>query len=421
MALLQRALNWLYLFWAPKPKPIAWTPSIEPAVEKPLPGPHAVPKPKPSDAYGQFFFREQILDQLDDYFGIARRMRRFDPQAYALYSRIGAHIMPYKGDKWHFTDSGDEAQLVSDGQDGALWGRLSPWWKLNRPSFGAIALVHPNIDRKERQSAKKKPEDGGQIYPRFIYFTKYAPGKAPPEVELTYAGDIYVCTVYFTDKDRPDEIDLPEQFPIYISPDNEVRLLKVRMNRHRTINSKWKGYRQFSVRDRHWGIQPQFELWARQHKLTAPLLMRHLFIDAANTWEAAQYSMTRIDVRKYSMHAVFGVDIRRTPYFFRDRDVTAVSASGKRKRIFHIVRAFRRADGKTVKTHFRGERRFHWNGYEVLITVPGKHHVAMPEFSPGATSWERGSKPDDAISDGHLGHMLQKHIEGMPLKKAMER
>ena len=56
------------------------------------------------DEYGEFYFRHTILDQLDRYFVILKRMKSGDKEAYDLYSQLGAYILPertnagYSGD-----------------------------------------------------------------------------------------------------------------------------------------------------------------------------------------------------------------------------------------------------------------------------------------------------------------------------------
>lgn len=437
--LIVRAWHWLLLLWPEQPRPYPTIVPTEecavflPAVPEPVPEPApeaqqakpdppraaAKPKLKPSDAYGQFFFREQILDQLDDYFTIVRRMRKFDPQAYALYSRIGAHIMPVRD--MLAPGSEDQIALIDDKP---VWARLSPWWRQNRPSFGAVALVHPTVDKTERASLKKHPESMGKMYPRFAYFTKFSAGKAPCDVQPVTSGDIYVVTFYFHDKILSNKPDTPIQFPVHITPDGQVRVLNTLLQSYSTIrvrkrSRRYDSARSFTIPNQRWGIRPELAFWAHDNELPTHACLQHLFIMAANAWEAAQYSMIRIDVRQASMHAVFGVDVQRTPYFFRDRAVT-VGDTGRRKRIFHIVRGHVREDGARVKTHFRGERRFEWNGYEVNISVPGKHHSDLADASFGAVSHD-GPRLPGTISDGHFGHLLQKHIAGETVDLHSER
>ena len=96
--------------------------------------------------------------------------------------------------------------------------------------------------------------------------------------------------------------------------------------------------------------------------------------------------------------AAFNVALRRTSHFFRNRDLTELSASGQRKKIFHYVAEHRRATAAgrttTVRDHYRGERRFTWSGYKVTITCREK---ALRAFNIAAVEIE------DDKTEGMLG------------------
>ena len=80
-------------------------------------------------------------------------------------------------------------------------------------------------------------------------------------------------------------------------------------------------------------------------------------------------SMIRIEAMKDKLVATFGVEIKRTAYFFKDRDVT-LTASGRRARIFHIVRPqirLHKEGGIPVRLHFRGIILFDWAGYKISL------------------------------------------------------
>lgn len=87
-------------------------------------------------------------------------------------------------------------------------------------------------------------------------------------------------------------------------------------------------------------------------------------------------SGVHVRVAKGSKRVTFAIDMLRTPYFFKDRDKT-VNENGKTQKIFHIVAGHKRklANGEetTVKSHFRGIRKFMWNGFKINILLNGKH------------------------------------------------
>jgi hypothetical protein len=117
-------------------------------------------------------------------------------------------------------------------------------------------------------------------------------------------------------------------------------------------------------------------------------------------------SMVRVEASKGAEIAVFGVDITRTPYFFKDRDKV------EGRRIFHIVRTHQRvrADGtvRPIKTHFRGLRYFRWNGYDIKITVPGWHHKDITSFAAGLLDDEKYIEGKHMTME-QMGEFLHDH------------
>jgi hypothetical protein len=326
------------------------------------------PSPKQSPIRDQdlYNFRRAILDKLDWYFDILKRMKKGDREAYNLYSRIGASVM-----------SNDI--LV----EGARSGGLPSWWINNRPTFGAFFMVTDRV-------AGRPDGDGDFIYPAFIYFTKYKASKAPPMIERA-SGDVYLVTAYWDRKTNKGS-GYPTQFAINIDKDNNVRALRHRIDNPQTINVKTRSGTarrgsKFKVPNKKWGIDDFFVEWASDHDKSVNDYLVSLFLIAANLCVVQKMEMTRIKVMKGKNAAVFSIDVLRTPYFFKDRDMT-VLVNGKRKPIFHFVRTHKRvgAGGNEtfVRSHFRGEREFKWNDYAVNITVPGWHHADFTDLDIGA-------------------------------------
>ena len=107
---------------------------------------------------------------------------------------------------------------------------------------------------------------------------------------------------------------------------------------------------------------------------------------------------------------MFNIEMTRTPYFFKNRSKT-VSVNGSTRKIFHITRAHKRigAGGREtfVKSHFRGERKFMWKGYDVQITMPGLHHKPIQEFSAPARFGDGRRKKGEMYLD-ELGSRLRE-------------
>jgi hypothetical protein len=64
-----------------------------PAVPCPAPATADDSSDSPSEWPGAHYFKDDILEKLDDYFYFIRRMKTRDPDAYELYRQIGAHIV----------------------------------------------------------------------------------------------------------------------------------------------------------------------------------------------------------------------------------------------------------------------------------------------------------------------------------------
>jgi hypothetical protein len=110
---------------------------------------------------------------------------------------------------------------------------------------------------------------------------------------------------------------------------------------------------------------------------------------------------------------VFNVAMEHTASFFRDRD-RVITANGKAARIFHATRAHFRTlpDGRhiPIRMHFRGLRRFAWNGYDITITVPGKHHVEINDFTAPMTLADDGVSGTGMLTAAAFGDEMKKHI-----------
>lgn len=76
------------------------------------------------------------------------------------------------------------------------------------------------------------------------------------------------------------------------------------------------------------------------------------------------------------MTAAWVIDRNDAKRFFRLRE-TGTAADGRRKRVLHYVAPFERMVGNRhqhVREHYRGERKFGWEGYTIDISGLGFHH-----------------------------------------------
>jgi hypothetical protein len=256
--------------------------------------------------------------------------------------------------------------------------------------------------------------------PKFLYFVKYK--KPPPEVQqISDGGDIYKLTVYFDRTDgqsrsfhKRNKGGFPQDYAVCIERNGtHVRILRRLISERITIVGR-DGT--FTIPNKHWGIGNMQFAHGREDFSPEEYLSR-IFVEAALMYESSALgSMIRIEATKGRLAATFGVDVKRTSYFFKDRDVT-LNKSGRRARIFHIVRPHirkTRAGEIAVKLHFRGLRVFEWAGYKISITVPGLDHFILPELDVGI--YDKASvRKDDKRRWMTSGALATRLADGMKL------
>jgi hypothetical protein len=446
---IQRPARWV--------KPKGEKPKIEkkpPAEPKPVREPRPkVPRPAlrtddDPEQWGQYYFRDAILDQLATYFVYLKRMKKKDFDAYELHRKLGIHIMPRSAvqsfDKWRKDQGEDE---------------LSAWWKSNRPAFGAVSygLDAGSIEEESLWVADLSPEqwqqgklkhadvklfagqdrmatitkgpgfelpDGhkynvGMIWvPKFLYFNKWS--RVPSNIEKVVDGDVYTMTIYWDRVSghsrgyhKRHKSGHPQEYAVCVERGTgKVRILRTLISETIKIASKKEVGGSFKIPHRHWAYATEYVSGACGRTDMSPEdYLRRCFMEAALMYESASLgSMVRITATKGRLTAAFGVDVKRMSYFFKDRDVV-LNSKGSTARIFHIVRPHVRSNGKAVPMHFRGLREFEWAGHKIAITVPGRDHFPLAEFDVGAVG--DGKKVDmrKMLVGGQIADRLNSHIK----------
>src|SRR5215475_3289676 len=378
-----------------------------------------------SEMWGEFAYRDTILDQLDCYWTYLKRMRQRDPDSYEFYRKLGAHVRPYSPSLVYresmvmddvFVDKPLSAEEIERYRKRVY---LSPSFLKNRPAFGCIAYaVGPEFDRRDREGRISHDSNMRLWSPKFIYFVKY--NNPPPTVERPHGpGNIYKMTVWWDRRDWDGEKYLrkggaPQDFAVWVPEDGkEIRTLRVLSTKVHHVDAKRKhngskDRHKTHIPERKWRIPDH--AWAELHGVGPALFYAELFCQSADGIDmAANVSVVRVSVAKGDMVATFGVDIRRTAYFFKDRDII-LDHRGKRERVFHMVAPHMRKDGTPVKLHFRGAHKFSWAGYQVSITVPGRDHMILSEFNVGIHDKEQHPKGRKFIDMGSMGDALAKSI-----------
>lgn len=333
----------------------------------------------------RWVFRGAILDRLDEYFYCIDKLRRFDPDAYALFTKIGAAV---PADRWMRPPAG------------------TPYTG-ERPMTGAVTMTAVDRERPEETVAAS-----------LFYFTKIR--RLPFSVEAT-EDDVYQLTVIWDDRMRDGQAwhsksVLAERCHLALSAKGDIRVLRERGVAPQHIPARSPAARRGGGTSTVYHLRFGPPKWlvdlAKEKGKTAQEMGAELLLLALETWREALGGV-RIAVRRNGVTASFGIELNRAPYFFADRGLT----DGRKRKIFHAVRSHIRTlpDGRTseVKAHYRGTRCFAWGGYEVEITKPGAH-LLLIEDGPGATMLDDDEPPPNErmVGSRELGETLDRVMNG---------
>jgi len=318
--------------------------------------------------------KRSILDHLDDNTKIIGRMKTFFPAEYAIYSKLGAALIPHDA-------TAHRMELVTE--------PVSSWFHEARPSFGAIVTGIPNDETKDSDD---------RILPRLMHFMKVAERKSihgymyrkgRNDIQpLASTSDLYVFTLYFDERDwallfpkksreewrmcRFFERAFAFELPVELTEDGHARPLKIKRDRVLRFGKE-------RIALKRWDYPYTKEYAAQLKRPLSPeaAILREVGL-CLRGFEAATASMIQVRATKNNVSTLINVDVEDTPDFFADREDVIVD--GIKKRIFHIVRAHERVGSKGVKIHFRGLRQFTWNGYDIEISVPWRDHFDTSSF-----------------------------------------
>lgn len=332
---------------------------------------------------GRWYFKRDILDKIDEYFNLIGKMKKADKESYDLYSRVGAVIASTKSGVWSNTIK------QCDG----------------RVSFGAIFVPY-----------KDKDEDEDKIFPQFQYFRKLS---TPPATVQPTTGTVYEIVALYISEMKNKNYTFPAPCYVAVMPDRSINLLKELHTTTQKIRTKKPSNQRngqsaiIQIKKAQWSIPRWLRDHSKENKHSPQETAEFLLGWAYNLYVEASKDV-RIRCEKDNIVATFMVDLLRMPYFFADRETT-VAVDGKKKRIFHIVRTHKRSfksGGHTyVKSHFRGQRRFQWNGYGITISMPGKHHTDLLDATFGAHDCDamEGS-PHKMLTSRQVGKQLDDHM-----------
>ena len=301
-------------------------------------------KQRSRDHLGAHYYLGDLLDQLDNSFKSLDSLKKVNRGAYNTFSKVSCHVTS--------TDlmrgTGNQYSITRD----------------QIPSVGC-SFISDTGDKRVT-----KVVDGEEFRaPTFCYFKRI---KNPINVQQTNGITLEVCSVFEFNNG-------PEAVNYYVSIDEDLNITPLKEIHVKEVPVRpkvsRKNNRPFSIRRAYWQQAPYIESMAKEHHETVEEAAAYLTWIAINS-VLAMDSGVHVRVAKGSKRVTFAIDMLRTPYFFKDRDKT-VNENGKTQKIFHIVAGHKRklANGEetTVKSHFRGIRKFMWNGFKINILLTGKH------------------------------------------------
>jgi len=346
---------------------------------------------RPAHYYGQvdkghWIHLEDILKQVDTCAAMVRELKRVNPSVHSWYRQFGAHIVPHG------------TMFAVDG--------LSEKFMQNWPSNGMV--LQPSV-----------VDDNGEEYlPHLMFFDKVSRTSVCKTEKVTLQPTtkrIYRVSQVI----KSPDISYPFgcSFFVGVSDTGEVELLKQRVGMMPKFRRSQSGTPGWDYPQALWFMYSSYCRNTLEKGKTPDSIQQWtstLFCVAANAFARATET-AQVRIKSSGTVVNVGIPLSRCPYFFRDRNIEAAS-DGRRKRIFHFVRGHERklADGRkqNVRGHYRGARRFEWNGHPVTITVPDKHvtpdqwNVEMHEFkrAPKGADWltadDAGARVADCFENG---------------------
>jgi len=341
---------------------------------------------------GEFLFKEAVLEQLPRYFRYIDLMRKVDPDAYAMFSRVGASILP-----------SDRNLSTAD------CNFAGEHFSVDRiPSFGCVYI---NLDER----AESDPHN---VYPDFIWWTKLAGAHGVRLGVEASPSDVFTVTALY--HDRFDELG-SVTFHIAVPSFEEARVLKEQVLNESAMydHRSQVGRRSYSLRRREWSYPTGLKMIGNSRGLSPQEAGRSVFA-VVTTSVMSRRSGFQVRVAQAGRYAVFNVDEGAGPAFFADRDIQ-VNENGRKKRIFHYVAGYQKTDGTMVAGHTKGLREFDWNGYSVHIGKPDFDFANIDRMTAPAEVEGDPEPQERRLTMAELGVLVQRHIRQSAWRRRKKR
>lgn len=334
--------------------------------------------PDEGETLGCLYYLGNLLDEMEDYYKQIKKLKKEDRDSYLLYRGLGGQV--------------SNSKVVYEAK------APNKYWLNKRPSFG---IVHFNSKLRSKK----------RITPTLIYYRKIKDFK---DIEFA-SGDVYRLSIFYGWDKKGRDRTASCSFPVEVSDRGKIRVLREVITEKAIVtwrgmkNGNYKVNNAFELRRKVYGYGGRFFLEGMVSEMdgwnTHNDVASFLFSIVANFTVNANAGI-QVSASRGKVSCVFNVDMLRTPYFFKDRDFV-VNENGNKKKIFHIVKTHKRRKGFFghifIKTHFRGLKKFNWQGYTVAIKSP--KGLELVDFnSPGSPEGNRGSE--------EMGELLGKRIFG---------
>ena len=320
----------------------------------------------------------QVLGDAPIYFKAVRVMRRYLPDDYELFRRIGCVLIPHD----------DSGRFLAR-------GRIETY-----PSF--VACIWPGKYWDDPSWEGKETERDKHVSISVFKRVRF-PGAYLPWGDVTYEW-LHMAADLTRKRGGGEAAYIGVE-----SATGKARVLaqpSVRMQRLPNGGT---------VQHTHVGVPQWVRDWHRDdHKEHGDL---HDWVSTVlsltlSHWRAADkgWQVHLTDVEQHPVTMRLCIPERAAKTFFRDRQAPE---QGRLKPIFHIVAEHERVLGgnrsTTVRQHYRGNRAFSWNGYKTLITVPGHHHRPLSSLDIESVD-EADVDKRDTMTLPALGRVLATHI-----------
>jgi hypothetical protein len=302
-----------------------------------------VRKRKDKEHFGTHYYLSDLLDVMPRAFLGLNMLQKTDPEVHKLFSKTGCAIV-------------SKDMRMATTKSGYIDFK-------NAPSFGCAHLVGEVHD-----------DDYEGACPIICYFNKIKrPFNVQPSNDTIYEFGVVYDTEHLAGF-PPAMLD-----KVYMSVDEEGALKALK-----TCRPTWLRVGNSSFSRMTWKYPELLERYAEQWGNTDIEGVASWWFNIISHLAMSTESGLTVRVKKKKSVISFAIDMERTPYFFSDRE-KVVTSKGQTKKIFHVVRGHMRkmSDGteKHIKSHFRGLRKFVWNGYDVSISLTGKHHNSMFSYT----------------------------------------